>query len=98
MLPLKVLWDYTYYWSVLAPMFFQGRLTDLASLSQLRGELAVCQQLNAAVQRFLRGWGEHSERRNPPQMLDQASLPWFAKNVVLKALIASKILKRDWPY
>jgi predicted O-methyltransferase YrrM len=27
-----------------------------------------------------------------------ASLPWFAKNVVLKALIASKILKRDWPY
>ena len=27
-----------------------------------------------------------------------AQLPWFAKNVVLKALIASKILKRDWPY
>jgi predicted O-methyltransferase YrrM len=26
------------------------------------------------------------------------SLPWFAKNVVLKALIASKVLKRDWPY
>ncbi|HYD10887.1 MAG TPA: class I SAM-dependent methyltransferase, partial [Acidimicrobiales bacterium] len=27
-----------------------------------------------------------------------AQLPWFAKNVVLKVLIASKILKRDWPY
>lgn len=27
-----------------------------------------------------------------------AQLPWFAKNVVLKALIASKVLKRDWPY
>ena len=27
-----------------------------------------------------------------------AQLPWFAKNVVLKALIASKLLKRDWPY
>lgn len=27
-----------------------------------------------------------------------ASLPWFAKNVVLKGLIASKVLKRDWPY
>jgi len=27
-----------------------------------------------------------------------ASFPWFAKNVVLKALIASKLLKRDWPY
>ena len=27
-----------------------------------------------------------------------AQLPWFAKNVVLKALIAAKVLKRDWPY
>jgi len=27
-----------------------------------------------------------------------AQLPWFAKNVVLKGLIASKVLKRDWPY
>ena len=27
-----------------------------------------------------------------------ASLPWFAKNVVLKGLIASKVIKRDWPY
>ena len=27
-----------------------------------------------------------------------AQLPWFAKNVVIKALIASKLIKRDWPY
>lgn len=27
-----------------------------------------------------------------------AQLPWFGKNVVLKALIASNVLKRDWPY
>lgn len=27
-----------------------------------------------------------------------AQLPWFAKNLVLKALIASKLLQRDWPY
>jgi hypothetical protein len=51
----------------------------MASLSQLRGELATCQRLNAAIQRFLRAWGEHSAKRNPPQMLDQASLPWFAE-------------------
>lgn len=92
-LPLKVLWDYTYYWSVLAPMFFQARLTDLASLSQLRGELAMCQQLNAAVQRFLRGWGEHSPKRNPPQMLDQASLPWF---VELNRALTDKLDDEAW--
>lgn len=27
-----------------------------------------------------------------------AQLPWFAKNVVLKGLIATKVIKRDWPY
>ena len=27
-----------------------------------------------------------------------ALLPWFARNVVLKALIAAGVLKRDWPY
>jgi SAM-dependent methyltransferase len=27
-----------------------------------------------------------------------AQLPWFAKNVVLKGLIAAKVIHRDWPY
>ena len=76
-LPIKVIWDYTYYWSVLAQMFCQERLTDLASLSHLRDELAVCQKLNIEVQNYLRAWGEVSQRRNLPVMLDQASVPWF---------------------
>jgi hypothetical protein len=78
-LPTKVIWDYTYYWSVLAQMFCQERLTDLASLSHLRDELAVCQQLNLEVQHFLRAWGEVSQCRNPAVMLDQASVPWFVE-------------------
>ncbi|MBC7942239.1 MAG: NAD(P)/FAD-dependent oxidoreductase, partial [Chitinophagaceae bacterium] len=77
-LPHKVIWDYTYYWGVLSQMFFQGRLADLASMSHLRDELAHCQNLNLAVQTFLREWGGHSQRRNPAVMLDQASMPWFA--------------------
>jgi flavin-dependent dehydrogenase len=78
-LPVKIIWDYTYYWSVLAPMFFGGRLTDIASLSQLRDELAHCQKLNIAVQNYLRAWGEVSHKRNPALLLDQASVPWFAE-------------------
>jgi predicted O-methyltransferase YrrM len=27
-----------------------------------------------------------------------SSLPWFAKNVVLKSLIAAGLMKREWPY
>ncbi|MDE2370145.1 MAG: tryptophan 7-halogenase [Burkholderiales bacterium] len=78
-LPVKVVWDYSYYWSVLAPLFFQGRLTDLRALSQLRDELTTCRLLNDAVQAYLRHWSERSERRNPPRMLDQAAVPWFVE-------------------
>ncbi|MES1161497.1 MAG: halogenase, partial [Rhizobacter sp.] len=78
-LPVKVIWDYTYYWGVLAQFFFQGRLTDLAAMGALREELALCQKLNVAVQDFLRAWSAVSAKRNPAVMLDQASLPWFAE-------------------
>ncbi|MFN3493295.1 MAG: NAD(P)/FAD-dependent oxidoreductase [Hydrogenophaga sp.] len=78
-LPVKVIWDYAYYWGVLAQFFFQQRLTDLTAMATLRDELAHCQQLNKAVQQFLRAWSEHSHRRNAPVMIDHASLPWFAE-------------------
>jgi len=78
-LPVKVLWDYTYYWGVLCQLFFQRRLTDLAAIGRLRTPLARAERLNGAVQAFLREWSHHSDRRNPPQLLDQASLPWFAE-------------------
>ena len=78
-LPLKVFWDYAYYWGVLAKLFYHEGLTDLAVLSQLGDELGSTQQLNLAMQTFLRQMSQHSEKRNRPIMLDQASLPWFAE-------------------
>ena len=80
-LPVKVIWDYTYYWGVLAQFFFQRRLADLAALSALRDELAHCQALNVEVQALMRRWSAArpaAERMNPPRMLDQAALPWFS--------------------
>ncbi|MEJ7688516.1 MAG: NAD(P)/FAD-dependent oxidoreductase [Variovorax sp.] len=78
-LPVKVIWDYTYYWGVLSQIFFQQRLTDLALLGSLRDELQHCQRLNLAVQDFLRTWSSVSKKRNPAVMLDQPALPWFAE-------------------
>ena len=80
-LPVKVLWDYTYYWGVLAQFFFQRRLADLAAFSELRAELAHCQALNVEVQALLRAWSAArplAQVANPAVMLDQASLPWFS--------------------
>jgi flavin-dependent dehydrogenase len=78
-LPVKVIWDYTYYWGVLAQFVFHDRLADLSSLAALRTELAQCQALNRAVQDFLRAWSVVSEKRNAAVMLDQAKMPWFAE-------------------
>jgi len=84
-LPAKVIWDYTYYWSVLAQLAFQGRVADLASLSHQRDALARCQQLNAGVQALLREWsrrrghGRDATPRAAPVMLDQAAVPWFVE-------------------
>jgi flavin-dependent dehydrogenase len=78
-LPVKVIWDYAYYWGVLSQIFFQQRLTDLHALGGLKGELQHCQRLNVAVQTLLRNWSAASERANPAVMLDQAAMPWFAE-------------------
>ena len=80
-LPVKVIWDYTYYWGILGQFFFQRRLVDLAAFSALRDELAHCQALNVAVQALLRAWSAArpvESVANPATMLDHASLPWFA--------------------
>jgi flavin-dependent dehydrogenase len=78
-MPVKVIWDYTYYWGVMCQLFFQNRLTDLMTMGRMQTTLASVQGLNKDMQSFLRSWGEVSRKSNPAQMLDQASLPWFAE-------------------
>jgi flavin-dependent dehydrogenase len=81
LMPLKVIWDYTFYWSLLAPLYFADRLASLPVLSRLRDSFARVEALNAAMQPLLRGWGERNgagaagplDGRN----LDQYRLDWF---------------------
>jgi flavin-dependent dehydrogenase len=76
-LATKVIWDYAYYWGVLCQMFFQGRLTDLATLGRVREATAAANALNAAMQQFLRAWALRAPKQNEALQLDQAGLPWF---------------------
>jgi len=78
-LPVKVTWDYAYYWGVLCQLFFQRRLADVKMLSRVGGELNDSKALNFAMQDFLRAWSARSHRRNPPAMLDQSRLHWFTE-------------------
>jgi flavin-dependent dehydrogenase len=78
-MPVKVIWDYTYYWGVLCQLFFQRRLTDTANIARLSVQLNHAKALNLAMQNFMRAWSQVSSKRNDAVMLDQASLPWFAE-------------------
>jgi flavin-dependent dehydrogenase len=76
-MPIKVIWDYTYYWGVLCQLVFQNRIADLALLGELRAELDSAQQLNRTMQMFFRRWYAQSRPRNGAVMLDQRELDWF---------------------
>lgn len=77
-LPIKVIWDYAYYWGVLCQLVFQKRLTDTALIARLGPELAAAADLNTEMQAFFQRWHAVSERRNPKVMMDQRELAWFA--------------------
>ena len=80
-MPVKVLWDYTYYWGVLCQLFFQNRLVDRKAIGRVGRQLHRARDLNASVQKTLRAWGSASVSAPHAEgvMLDQASLPWFAE-------------------
>lgn len=83
-MPLKVIWDYTFYWALLAPLYFGERLTELSLLGRLRPAFARAEALNRALQPLLREWGEHNaaiddDRAGPldGRNLDQFRIDWF---------------------
>jgi hypothetical protein len=77
-LPIKVIWDYAYYWGVLCQIMFQNRLGDSAFISRMSDELLAATDLNTKMQAFFQPWHEVSDGRNRKVMLDQRDLAWFA--------------------
>ena len=79
LMPLKVIWDYAYYWGILCQFFFQRRLTDSALFLRLTVPLQACEVLNREMQLLLRRAAGSAIGDNPASMLDQQRLPWFAE-------------------
>jgi flavin-dependent dehydrogenase len=77
LMPLKVTWDYTFYWGVFCQFFYQGRLTDLGFFARLQQPIAACETLNREMQLLLRRAAGTAIGANPAQMIDQCRLPWF---------------------
>ena len=78
-MPIKVLWDYTYYWGIVCQLYFQKKLWDVSTMGRMQKSLAAVQKLNVAIQDFLRAWDAAGRSDDTPRMLDQASMEWFAE-------------------
>jgi flavin-dependent dehydrogenase len=95
-MPLKVIWDYTYYWSLLAPLYCANRLTDIPLLGRLRPALEQANALNGAIQALLREWGRRNSGPLVPdqRLLDQYSIDWFHRlNAALGADDDDQVLR-----
>lgn len=83
-MPLKVIWDYTYYWSLLAPLYISGRTTSLTVLGRMRETFTRAGELNEAMQAMLAEWGRLNTRVSgevpaplDERELDQYGIEWF---------------------
>lgn len=56
-MPIKVLWDYAFYWSLLAPLVISKRQAALPILGKLRPHFEVGRALNLSMQALMRDWG-----------------------------------------
>jgi hypothetical protein len=83
-MPVKVIWDYTYYWALLAPLVCGDKLTEVSLLGRLRPQFERGRALNLAMQALLRAWGEANAAAGTPdaatlddRLLDQYDIDWF---------------------
>ena len=75
---LKTAWDYAYYWSVLAKLYFSGRMVDRSFMSSVQANLVRAAGLNARMQKLFRQLAA-ARRRQGGQggFVDHYRVPWF---------------------
>ncbi|ASL02517.1 NAD(P)/FAD-dependent oxidoreductase [Xanthomonas citri] len=80
-MPVKVIWDYTYYWSLLAPLFCSGRIAHLSLLSRMKNDFLHARDMNLAMQQVLHDWGVRNTAQGIAtgngRLLDQYLIGWF---------------------
>jgi hypothetical protein len=59
-MPVKVVWDFAYYWSFPAFFFFHERLCDIRAFATAEEDLNALRELNAEVQAAFRDWHEQT--------------------------------------
>lgn len=77
-MPLKIIWDFAYYWSIPASLFFHHRLLDLSLFVMEEALFTRVSKLNATMQEKFRHW--HEFKPNPKaryHFVDITQLPFL---------------------
>ncbi len=75
-MPLKIIWDFAYYWIMPAAFFFHGRLTDLTLFAERKEELDATGDLNRAVQALFREW-HAAGVKTAPVFVNMSGIPFM---------------------
>ena len=109
-MPVKVIWDYTYYWSLLAPLAMSGRIGDVAMLGRLKPQFMRARGLNLALQPLLRDWcarnAAPARAVEDGRLLDQFRIDWFRElnraltdrldDEAFAARLAGNVRRMEW--
>jgi flavin-dependent dehydrogenase len=74
---VKTLWDFVYYWGVLAKLFFSERYTDVRFLNEVQGPLFATAALNSGMQRHFRRYAKGQRVGGRGQFFDYHEVPIF---------------------
>jgi len=76
----KTLWDYAYYWGVLALLFFARRTTDMGFIARHGEALERLRKIHIEIQALLRRWAEVEPNHEAPGVLvDQSASPLLVR-------------------
>lgn len=76
----KTIWDYAYYWSVLALFFFSNRLTDAAFFGRHGALLEELRELHERIQPMFRRWAEaEPDNDSTGLFVNQSELPLLVR-------------------
>ncbi|HSH26462.1 MAG TPA: tryptophan 7-halogenase [Wenzhouxiangella sp.] len=76
----KTVWDYAYYWGVLALLFFARRTTDMPFIARHGAALERLRAVNVEIQAMFRRWAElEPDHRAAGVLVDQSASPLLAR-------------------
>ena len=77
LMPLKIIWDFAYYWSFLGLLYVNDKLCDLRSYLHIRSNLAELVELNKVMQGFFKNWKNTSEINVTRNFIDLSKIDYL---------------------